>query len=78
MSAAARRNIKTRGYKVRDVKLAATGKAKAGKSNMVAAAKTQWPDQQIIDDNQADALWILYLGCKTLNIVVKKHENELF
>ncbi len=29
---------------------------------MIAAAIARWPDQQIADDNQADALWIWNVG----------------
>jgi len=28
----------------------------------VAAAKAKWPDKDIVDDNAADALWILDLA----------------
>ena len=78
MAAAFRRTIGTRGYTVRDIKLAATGKAKATKAEMVAAARAQWLDQAIQDDNQADALWVLYLACKSQGIEQKRHSGELF
>ena len=78
MAACSRRNIDTRGYTVRDIKLAATGKAKAEKAEMIASARIQWPDQAIQDDDQADALWVLYLACKSQGIEQKKHSGELF
>jgi Holliday junction resolvasome RuvABC endonuclease subunit len=54
--------IPYQGIPVSHVKRAATGKG-GGKGTdkpaMVAAAKLAWPEQDIKDDNQADALWIL-------------------
>jgi len=69
--------IDCKGYTVRDIKLAATGQAKAEKSEMVRTARLMWPDQQIIDDNQADALWVLYVCMRDLDIAVKKHPEML-
>ena len=43
-------------------KHALPGKGKRDKAAMVAAAKVKWPDKEIIDDNVADALWILDLA----------------
>lgn len=34
---------------------------KRDKAAMLAAAQRQWPDQNVTDDNQADALWLLDL-----------------
>lgn len=76
-AAAHRRNIGTRGFTVLDVKLVATGKARADKPDMIASARIQWPHQSIIDDNQADALWVLFLACKSQGQEIK-HANELF
>lgn len=56
------REIDYRGLNVVTIKKHATGKGNADKAAMVAAAKAKWPDQNIKDDNQADALWILHLG----------------
>uniref|UniRef100_A0A6M3JK13 Holliday junction resolvase RuvC n=1 Tax=viral metagenome TaxID=1070528 RepID=A0A6M3JK13_9ZZZZ len=47
------------GAPVGTVKKFATGKGNANKDAMVAAAQAKWPDIDIKDDNQADALWIL-------------------
>ena len=41
------------------IKKRATGKGNAKKNAMIEAAKAKWPDQAIIDDNHADALWLL-------------------
>lgn len=46
------------GIPVGTVKKKATGKGNAQKDAMVAAAKAKWPEQNVADDNQADALWI--------------------
>jgi crossover junction endodeoxyribonuclease RuvC len=41
------------------VKKRATGKGNADKRAMLDAARARFTDQHIVDDNQADALWIL-------------------
>ena len=41
------------------VKKHATGKGNAKKDQMIEAAKAKWPEVNIIDDNLADALWVL-------------------
>jgi Holliday junction resolvasome RuvABC endonuclease subunit len=50
------------GIPVGTIKKRATGKGNASKEEMVAAAKLKWPGEIIVDDNQADALWILEAG----------------
>lgn len=50
------------GIPVGTIKKKATGKGNADKITMVNTAKWKWPDQDIKDDNQADALWILQCG----------------
>ena len=54
------------GVPVGTVKKTATGKGNADKTAMVAAAAARWPEQQIEDDNQADALWIAEVAIRTL------------
>lgn len=49
-----------RGYSPAEVKKAATGKGNARKELVLAAARRRWPD--VLDDNQADALWLLDLA----------------
>jgi len=51
--------INYQGVPVGTIKLHATGKGNANKDAMVDAARANWPDIEIHDDNQADALWIL-------------------
>jgi Holliday junction resolvasome RuvABC endonuclease subunit len=48
------------GLPVGTIKKAATGNGAAKKDAMIAAAKSMFPDQQIEDDNQADALCVLH------------------
>ncbi len=45
-----------------EIKKHATGKGNAGKDQMLAAARAKWPGVEIVDDNHADALWILDLA----------------
>jgi Holliday junction resolvasome RuvABC endonuclease subunit len=56
------RDINYRGYSPSEIKKHATGKGNANKAAMIQAAKQRWSDVQIIDDNQADALWLLDLA----------------
>ncbi len=44
---------------VATIKKTATGKGNANKDVVMAAALERWPDQNIRDNNMADALWIL-------------------
>ena len=53
-------------YSANEIKKHATGKGNAGKPVMIAAAKKKWPNIKIIDDNHADALWLLDLTQKDL------------
>lgn len=54
--------IEYRGYSPTEVKKHATGKGNSNKEKMIAAAKAKWPEKSIVDDNCADALWILDLS----------------
>jgi len=49
---------------VADVKIQATGKGRAEKHEMIAAANARGWD--VIDDNIADALWLLDLACDVI------------
>jgi Holliday junction resolvasome RuvABC endonuclease subunit len=53
------RGVPYAGIPVGTIKKAATGRGNADKAAMIEAAAARWPDQQIADDNQADALWIM-------------------
>lgn len=41
------------------LKKLATGSGRADKSAMIAAARAKWPSIEVLDDNHADALWVL-------------------
>ena len=58
--------IKVVGLSVGTIKKTGTGKGNASKDEMVAAAKSKWPDQDIKTHDQADALWILETGITQL------------
>jgi Holliday junction resolvasome RuvABC endonuclease subunit len=49
----------TVGYTPTAIKKFATGDGRAKKPAMIAAYARHYPQQQIIDDNHADALWLL-------------------
>jgi len=78
MAEAFKRGAQTRCYTVLDIKKAATGKAKAQKVDMKRTARAQFPCQNIIDDDQADALWVMYLAVNDLTEHKIKHCEELF
>lgn len=46
----------------------AAGRGNATKEEMVAAARARWPDQDVVDDNQADALWVLAFACAEIGV----------
>lgn len=50
--------IHYKAYSAPEIKKHATGKGRANKAKMIEAAKAKWPDVDIKDDNQADAMWI--------------------
>lgn len=47
-------------YNLKQIKAHAV-RGNASKQEMVDAAKAKWPKVKIVDDNQADALWLLDL-----------------
>lgn len=57
------------GYNPQTIKAhALTGReGKRDKAAMIESAQEEWPDQEIIDDNQADALWLLDLAWTEVN-----------
>jgi Holliday junction resolvasome RuvABC endonuclease subunit len=67
-----RENIPYLGIPVATIKKVATGKGNADKASMLSAATKRWPDQNIEDDNQADALWILEAGLQAVEPTGKK------
>ncbi len=58
---AAERNIELTNRHTATIKKHALGTGRGDKEAMTAAARAKWPDVEIIDDNQADALWLLDL-----------------
>jgi len=46
----------------------ATGRGNASKAEMLAAARERWPEQNVADDDQADALWLLAYGMREVGI----------
>lgn len=58
--------IEYKAYSAGEIKKHATGKGNANKEDMTQAARLKWPNIDIIDDNQADALWLLDLAEKDL------------
>jgi Holliday junction resolvasome RuvABC endonuclease subunit len=54
--------VEYRAFSPSEIKKHATGKGNAGKEMMIAAARAKWPAVQLVDDNHADALWILDLA----------------
>ena len=62
------KGVKLACYSANEIKKTATGKGNAGKPAMVKAAKAKWPLIDIIDDNHADALWLLEHTKNDLNL----------
>lgn len=58
---AAERGIQLTNRHTATIKKHALGTGRGDKSEMVEAAKRRWPDIEFIDDNQADACWLLSL-----------------
>ena len=50
------------GVPVLQLKQFATGTGKGKKEKMVITAKEKWPNVEIVDDNQADAMWLAEYG----------------
>lgn len=50
------------------IKKHATGKGNANKDLMIAAAKARWPDIHLVDDNQADAMWIATVAAEECSL----------
>lgn len=60
--------VEYRAYSPNEIKVHATGKAKADKDLMVVRAKIEFKGVDIIDDNHADALWLLRLAKEDLGL----------
>ena len=57
-----KRNIPYECFGPTEIKKHATGRGNAKKSDVCAAAFQKWPEQNIVDDNVADALWLMDLA----------------
>ena len=64
-----REGIEYIGYNIQTIKKHALDgeKGKRNKEAMMVSAEKNWPEQEIADDNQADALWILDLAWSEIN-----------
>jgi len=60
------KNVEVACYSATEIKKHATGKGNSGKPLMISSAKAKWSNINIIDDNHADALWLLDLAKKDL------------
>lgn len=60
------KNVEVACYSASQIKMFATGKGNCSKSKMVEAAEKKFSHINIIDDNHADALWLLELAKKDL------------
>lgn len=49
------------------IKKFATGSGGAKKAAMMAAARERWPNVKLVDDNHADALWVMQLALANVN-----------
>ena len=58
---AAERGLELTNRHASSIKKHAVGRGNASKDEMLGAARRKWPDVDIADDNQADALWLLNL-----------------
>jgi Holliday junction resolvasome RuvABC endonuclease subunit len=62
-------SIEYKGVNVSTLKKYATGKGNAKKDDMICAASLKFKGINVIDDNHADALWLLDYATKKLNAV---------
>ena len=53
-------------FSASEIKKHALGKGTAKKDELLPAAQEKWLDQNIVDHNQADALWLLDLAIESL------------
>jgi Holliday junction resolvasome RuvABC endonuclease subunit len=60
------KSVQYRGFSPSEIKKHATGKGNSKKDLMLSTARAKWPMVNVIDDNHADALWLLDLAQKEL------------
>jgi Holliday junction resolvasome RuvABC endonuclease subunit len=58
------REIDYKGYSPTEIKRFATGKGNSNKEAMLKGARSKFPGVAILDDNHADALWLLALAAR--------------
>lgn len=63
------RGVELACYSAGEIKKHATGKGNANKDLMIESARSKWPDVDILDDNHADALWLLDLTKSKLGLI---------
>lgn len=63
------RGVELACYSAGEIKKHATGKGNANKDLMIESARSNWPDVDILDDNHADALWLLDLTKTKLGLI---------
>ena len=73
-----KKGIKIYGFPVSTIKKKVTGKGSAKKNRMISVMGNTYTDQNILDDNQADALGVLWVGCGALGLPRPKNAEELF
>ena len=62
------KKIDYQGVPVQTIKKFATGKGNSNKEVMLAAARAKWPQLNIVDDNQGDALFLLAWANEEYNL----------
>jgi Holliday junction resolvasome RuvABC endonuclease subunit len=60
-------DVQYRGYSPTEIKKHATGKGNANKEAVMHAAANEWPHTEFVDDNHADARWLLDLATTELS-----------
>ena len=68
--------IRYEGIPVATIKKFATGKGNADKAQMMAMAEKRWPEVELVDDNHADALWVLETGLRIKKLATA--QTDLF
>lgn len=75
---AAKKGVPVYGIPVGTIKKTVSGRGDAKKNRMITVMAATYRDQKIIDDNQADALAVLWTACGKFNINRPKNAEELF
>ena len=73
-----KKGVKIYGIPVPTIKKKVAGKGSAKKNRMIAVMSHTYTDQHILDDNQADALGVLWVGCEMFGLPRPRNAEELF